>query len=269
MKPLPTLAAFCLIALALAPPATAQGLPDGPLAEARILPGWRMSDGSHMAGLEITMPQGWHTYWRSPGDAGIPPLFDWSGSDGVAAVSVAWPVPQVFVDGGTRSLGYEDRVVLPLRIRPSGSGPVTLSAAVDLGVCKNICVPASVSASAALPAPGARDGRIAAALADGPLSAKEARATATCRITPTSDGVQVEARIALAPTGGREHGVIESANPLHWVSQPTLTRQGQRITLTAEINHVEGRAVALDRDGLRLTVLGKTRAVDIRGCPAG
>ncbi|MCX8508161.1 MAG: protein-disulfide reductase DsbD family protein, partial [Rhodobacteraceae bacterium] len=66
--------------LALAAPlAQAQPVPDN-LLKAEILPGWRTESGSQMAALRLTMAPGWKTYWRAPGDAGIPPRFDWTGS---------------------------------------------------------------------------------------------------------------------------------------------------------------------------------------------
>lgn len=44
-------------------------------------------------GVEFRYPNGWHGYWRTPGDAGIAPIFDWSRSGNVASASVSWPAP--------------------------------------------------------------------------------------------------------------------------------------------------------------------------------
>src|ERR1700680_1502382 len=71
------------------------------------------------AGIEIKLDSGWKTYWRDPGDSGVPPKLDFSGSDNVKTVTVLWPPPQRFPDGaGGNSIGYSDHVVLPLRIAP-------------------------------------------------------------------------------------------------------------------------------------------------------
>ncbi|MBN8919634.1 MAG: cytochrome C biogenesis protein, partial [Rhizobiales bacterium] len=70
------------------------------------------------AGVEITLDPGWKTYWRNPGDSGIPPRFNFSASTNVRDVKVAWPAPARFADGVGMSIGYADRVILPLRIRP-------------------------------------------------------------------------------------------------------------------------------------------------------
>ena len=82
----------------------------------RLLAGSR-SGGVLLGGIAIQLQDGWKTYWRTPGDSGVPPRFDFSKSDNVEAVTVLWPAPMKFDDGaGGISLGYKQQVVLPLRI---------------------------------------------------------------------------------------------------------------------------------------------------------
>ena len=88
---------------------------------AELLPGWR-EDGRHIAAIRLTLAPGWKTYWRAPGDAGIPPVFDWSASGNVRAVAVQYPVPKVFDQGGVRSVGYADSVTFPVFITPQEPG---------------------------------------------------------------------------------------------------------------------------------------------------
>ena len=94
---------------------------------------------------------GWKTYWRNPGDSGVPPRFDFSKSENIEAVTVLWPAPKKFDDGaGGHSLGYSDQIVLPLRIvAKHADKPVTLRADIDYAVCEKICIP--VQAFAELP----------------------------------------------------------------------------------------------------------------------
>lgn len=106
-------------------------------------------DGNHLtAGIEIGLKPGWKTYWRVPGDSGIPPRFDFTGSDNVETVTVLWPAPTKFADGaGGHSIGYAGTVVLPLRIVPKDvAAPVMLRATVDYAVCERLCVPVQASA---------------------------------------------------------------------------------------------------------------------------
>ena len=89
---------FAITALFLAAAPVSAQMPDT-LAEAEIAPGWREGN-THVAGLTIRLAPGWKTYWRAPGDAGIPPGFNWSGSSNVAGVRVQFPVPSVFTQSG-------------------------------------------------------------------------------------------------------------------------------------------------------------------------
>ncbi|MBX3521446.1 MAG: hypothetical protein KF835_15660 [Xanthobacteraceae bacterium] len=102
-----------------------------------------------MGGVEITLTPGWKTYWRYPGDAGIPPRFDWSGSENLANVEVLYPTPKRIMDGsGATSIGYETRVIFPLRIRAKDPArPVTLKLKLDFATCEKLCIPADANLS--------------------------------------------------------------------------------------------------------------------------
>ena len=115
----------------------------------RLLAGSR-SGPVLLGGVAFELQPGWKTYWRTPGDSGVPPRFDFSKSDNVEAVTVLWPAPKKFDDGaGGHSLGYHDQFVLPLRIvAKNPDKPVTLRADINYAVCKELCIP--VQASSAL-----------------------------------------------------------------------------------------------------------------------
>jgi DsbC/DsbD-like thiol-disulfide interchange protein len=116
----------------------------------RLLAGSR-SGAVLLGGIAFQLQPGWKTYWRTPGDSGVPPRFDFSKSDNIEAVTVLWPAPAKFDDGaGGHSLGYHDGVVLPLRIVAKNlDKPVTLRVDVNYAVCEKICIP--VQAEAELP----------------------------------------------------------------------------------------------------------------------
>lgn len=105
------------------------------------------------AGLEFVLADGWKTYWRSPGDAGLPVTVDWSESENVAAVDFGWPVPHRFSLFGLETFGYGGRVIFPLTVRPETPGlPVALRGRVDYLVCEEICIPHSAEVGLDLPA---------------------------------------------------------------------------------------------------------------------
>ena len=117
----------------------------------RLLAGSR-SGAVLMGGVAFQLQPGWKTYWRTPGDSGVPPRFDFSKSENVEAVTVLWPAPMKFDDGaGGYSLGYNNQVVLPLRIvAKSADKPVTLRADINYAVCEKLCIPVEASAELAI-----------------------------------------------------------------------------------------------------------------------
>jgi suppressor for copper-sensitivity B len=139
-----------LAAAALAvilPAATAQAAMsdwsgDDGKARVRLVASGRDASGRLTAGLEIELAPGWKTYWRTPGDAGIPPVLDFTASKNVGAVDVAFPPPERHDDGYTVTNTYEGRVVLPLAVTlPDPKAASDLALTLDIGVCSDVCVP--------------------------------------------------------------------------------------------------------------------------------
>lgn len=117
------------------------------------------------AGLEIRIDPGWKTYWRDPGDSGVPPTFDFSGSSNVKSVDILWPAPERFSDGaGGHSIGYVDHVILPLQVTPQDAAkPSDLDLKLGYAICGNLCVPVQANLKLPLNGNGAEDATIAQA----------------------------------------------------------------------------------------------------------
>jgi DsbC/DsbD-like thiol-disulfide interchange protein len=116
----------------------------------RLLAGSR-SGAVLLGGIAFQLQPGWHTYWRTPGDSGVPPRIDFGKSENIEAVTILWPAPTKFADGaGGTSLGYQKQVVLPLRIvAKNADKPVTLRADINYAVCEKLCIPVEASAELA------------------------------------------------------------------------------------------------------------------------
>jgi DsbC/DsbD-like thiol-disulfide interchange protein len=234
---------------------------------ARILPGWQTAQGGRIGGLQLTLAPGWKTYWRAPGDAGIPPQFDWRGSGNLAEVQVHWPRPEVKHINGMRTIAYTGEVILPLEVTALRPGqPVTLEAEIAIGVCEEICMPVTLRVSARLDGTGAPDGRISAALEARP---RVASARIVCTITPIRDGMALSARIEMPRLGGEETVVIEPSDTRIWVSEANSARKGGALVASADLVPPQAKPFALDRSGLRFTVIGKNDAVEVKGCTGG
>ncbi len=257
---------FCLLGTAAF--ANSDSLSLDEVARFDVLTGWRTKAGTHMVALHVQLAPGWKTYWRAPGEASIPPQFDWSGSRNLASVEFHWPTPEVFYQNGWRSVGYGVELVLPIELTPQTDGKhMLIHSEIQLGVCRDICVPVQTRISADLEAGGDRDPRILAALNSRPQTAREAGLRAiACKVEPISDGLRLIANIDLPRIGAREVAVFELPDHSVWVADARSTRTGNRLTAMTELVPPSGRPFLLDRSRVRITVLGDGRAVDIMGC---
>jgi DsbC/DsbD-like thiol-disulfide interchange protein len=140
---LSALAAVLLCAAPASADTASRWSEDGPSA-IRLLSGRPAeADGSLLVGVEIRLQPGWKTYWREPGESGVPPQLDWSGSDNVKTAEILFPAPRRFQEGDSWTVGYDQTVVLPVRVTPQDPGrPVKLNLTMDYAVCEKLCVPA-------------------------------------------------------------------------------------------------------------------------------
>lgn len=136
----------------------------------RLIAGNLSADGVRRAGVEMDLAEGWKTYWRYPGDSGVPPQFDFTRSENVKSVTVLWPAPRRFAAEGDQTIGYKKHVLFPLRIVPQDNAkPVVLRLKLDYAICEKLCVPAEGSAELPLTgAPSAQEASLAAAEAQVP-----------------------------------------------------------------------------------------------------
>jgi len=140
-------AALCILVTLAAGPALAGATAwqeISPGVKARLISSDSVSNGETLAGLELDLPQGTNTYWRIPGESGIPTEFDFSGSSGIADPQVHWPFPQIETTAGYRDYVYRGPVVFPIALKTGGG---VLNASIMLGVCSDVCVPARASFS--------------------------------------------------------------------------------------------------------------------------
>jgi DsbC/DsbD-like thiol-disulfide interchange protein len=205
--------ALALLSAASAAPAAAQDAStwqsDGHAA-ARLIAGAAVKTSATSsflrAGIEIRLDPGWKTYWRYPGDTGIPPTFDFSGSQNVKSAAVEWPAPEQFSDGaGGHSIGYVGDVILPLKVVPlDASRASTLHLKFGYAVCGTLCVPAK--ADLVLPLSG--------------RSSDEALLEKAVRLVPrrVALGVQTDSGLAirsvrLGSDGGKERVIVDLTAP--------------------------------------------------------
>lgn len=261
-------ALIAAFAACIAPAASAQDMPNV-FAEIEVMPGWRGADGTHFAAFNITLAEGWKTYWRTPGDAGIPPIFDWSSSENLQGVDVSFPVPTVFDTNGMRSVGYYDGVILPVALNAQDEdADIRLSGRMTIGVCLDICVPVELEFDAMLASETSTPTQaVLRAMEDRPMTAEEAGVGAIdCEIVPIKDGLRLTALMEVPKMSDEDIAVFELPRPEVWVSESSMTRSGNTLVASADFVPPDSQPFFLARDDIRITILGDGQAIDISGC---
>jgi len=231
----------------------------------RLLAGAREGDAL-TGGVEIRLSPGWKTYWRYPGDSGVPPRFDWSGSTNLGAIEILWPAPTRFDDGdGNFSIGYKHDVVIPFKVTPKdASKPVDLRLALDFAVCEKICQPANAALDLSVPPEGAAPSpasltaaqdtvpRLIALQAAGPLGIASA--------SLANKQIRIETRVE---NPAKADLFVEGPNEDWALPLPTReTGADGRTTFVLPVDGVpKGADIATTK--LRFTLTDGTRAVEV------
>jgi len=231
----------------------------------RLLAGSR-SGAVLLGGVAIQLQPGWKTYWRSPGDSGVPPRFDFSKSDNVEAVTVLYPAPQKFDDGaGGTSLGYKQQVVLPLRIVAKyADKPVTLRADINYAVCEKICIPVDAKAELAFASVAStEDGNLSEALNSVPKPANIGDPNPlTIRDVKREGKINVLVDVS-APEGKDVNLFVEGPTPDWALPVPKLV-EGNPPGMKRFAFELDGLPSGASPDGaaLKLTLVGGDKAYE-------
>lgn len=253
---LSVLAVFSDAAIAEAP---AQTQVRGYNSEARLLAG-RAGAGSEstlFAGVEITMPAGWKTYWRTPGESGVPPEFDWSGSSNLRSARVHYPAPRRLTDPSGSIVGYQERVLFPIEIAPTDPAkPILLHLKAAYGVCKELCVPAEVEFALEIPPTVDNSDEIAEALARVPRPAPRAGLDPTIAKWSLETFGKPRLLLEVSDPSGTSGDAFLEAPDKTYLPLPTIVRSKDGLT-TFEVDLSNGVDVkALIGKSLTVTLVG-------------
>jgi thiol:disulfide interchange protein DsbD len=188
------------------------------------------------AALKLELDPGWHTYWRNPGDSGLPGAITWTLPEGVSAGEIVWPVPERIPYGPLMNFGFKDKVLLPVPLTVAETAPVgtaTIDAAATWLVCAEICIPDEGTFRVTLPiggtaTPSAHAAEIEAALASMPQPAPwpvTLRRAGANVVVAAGPGARIAdgATVTFFPY---DAGLIDNA------AAQTVARDGDNLTVT-------------------------------------
>jgi thiol:disulfide interchange protein DsbD len=193
--------------------------------------------------LRLKIAPGWHTYWRNPGDSGLPTTLAWKLPDGIAASDIEWPAPRALPAGPLVNYGYEGEVLHLVTLTPAKSlasaSPVTLSARADWLVCRETCIPEGADLALTLPVAGtnAPDPKWG-----GPIAATRAalpKPLAGWQASAQGNGATIALRL-VPPAGAADPGTLHffaHADARIEPSRPQpLARDGDAYVLTLPVS---------------------------------
>ncbi len=269
-------------AFALAPPVPAANplspQVSPPPARVEILKGWRDLSGGktqHVFGFKIILDDGWKTYWRSPGDEGIPPAVTWTILSNAADPQIDFPAPRLIADAasGVSVIGYRDSVVFPVTVSVADPGAAAFVAGnLEFGVCRDVCVPERVEFRAELAADlDILNSEIVMARGSAPdrIDAAAAGLRFRCRFRPAGNNqflLTAEIETGLAPAAALA-AVPEYPDSRIWFSdlESGLSPNGA-VRLSARMAHLGGHLPAIDRSKLNVTIVTAQSATVYSGC---
>lgn len=255
-----------LAALVMSAAASAQDFsPDGPWVHPRltadrasVAPG----ETFHIA-LHQNIAPGWHTYWRNPGDSGLPTELDLTLPEGWTVGDIIWPAPKAYPLGPLTNYGYSNAVTLPVPVTvPADAAPgrIEIPAYASWLVCEDICVPEDAHLTLTLDVGDSQPDRAGAALiaaafdaAPEPAGALEAglvRGPESLILTlagaPLDGGADAVANLAFFPFNP---SVIDHAAPQRVAldaGEARVDLRPGRLTRQA-VNEIYGGVITFDR----------------------
>lgn len=233
-----------------------------------------VNNNSIQAGLEFQYPPGWHGYWRTPGDAGIAPVFDWSKSTNVRDPSVSWPAPSRLVVAGLQNSVYQGHFILPVSLKLIDQhAKARIAVSIDYAACADICVPKHADLSLVLPAGSGETSAQAVAIAAAKASVPGPLAGSGIQVTRNeAEGTGARKRLLLTllstsePFRSPELFVEGAGEGLPPAPDVRLSDNGRVAMLVASIP--SGTASGSVKP-LVLTVVDGARAVEFAGPDSG
>lgn len=234
-------------------------------ARVRLIDAGALAGARRLAGIEIALDPDFLTYWRTPGEAGVPPTADFAGSTNLAGAALKFPAPDRFDEGGVEAYGYKARVVFPVLVEPMDAGrPVDLAMALSFAICAKLCLPVQANCALELSADStsseAESVREALARVPMPQTLGAAGPLAIDSIALSPDGDSI---VAVARAGSDAVLSLFPEAPEPWFVQADAGTPADagltRFTLKI-LNRPPGKVTTLP---LRLTLVSDTTAVEV------
>jgi len=219
-------------------------------------------------GLQIELDPGWKTYWRIPGDSGIPPQIKWDGSTNIKSIELSWPTPHRFIDKYGMSIGYKNEIVLPVKIVPKDkTAPIHLALELNYAVCAEVCLPASANMTLEIKPENSKTGpfkrKLQRYLEQVPKISQSSKGLRVSKLDVSGEGEHVALSFEVEnPKGDALVDVfVEGDETLFFGTPKKIIHKGSVSLVEVYVSGVKS-AKALVGKKLRFTLVGKKSSVD-------
>ena len=239
------------------------------LVSAKISDGWILKDQKLIFGLQINLEKNWKTYWRLPGNAGLKPLFTFNKSENILAAEIMWPTPIIFGEPDLWSIGYKDRVLLPIEITPvDNSKPIKLEIEADIGICEDVCIPYAIDVSySATPGQNQENHEILGAILSTPIKSDNiGLQLPQCIINNGELILKFNEKKVYSGVKNIELFVIEVGNSAFFVNSKKSHVLDDHIILSTEKGLGPELPAVISRDKIRTTIIGSHQSLEFVGC---
>lgn len=217
------------------------------------------------AALEVRLEKGWKTYWRAPGDSGIPPSFNFSRSLNVENAEVGFPTPMLFVDKYTNIVGYKTQVAFPIKVQIATPLEATeLKLDIVIGICADICIPVQASLTVSEPGTGSPTFEVARILADAEQSlprtpGAEFKITNALWLNDSPNELLIS---AVVPTmADRVELHVEGPDEWYLLPAKQVERQAAKIKFMLDISDIPSAAKPRETE-LRFTLVADGQSIE-------
>lgn len=230
----------------------------------RLIAGSPSKDiGKLRAGIEFRMDPGWHTYWRYPGDSGVPPRFDFHESENLREAKVLYPAPRAFTDESGTSIGYLDHVIFPVDVTPiDPKKPVTLKVAIYYAVCQKLCVPADANLELKMGDKSSFDDSLAKAEAEVPKPVAPQQAGLT--LHRVGGGSKPTVEFELAGANGKDTQIFVEGSTAEWALPIPRSVEGSKNRYSFMLDGLPPGTDPKAPLDLTFTIVGADKAIETK-----
>lgn len=222
--------------------------PDHPPAQVRFMLTGELDENNNQARglLEVNLEGEWKTYWRSPGEGGVPPILDWSQSSNISGLDWQWPTPAFYETSGVMTLGYKHNVVFPMLLTFDDiNQPIHFSGKLTLPTCTNICVLTDYDLDLApISLAGIKTDSNAQHLYQQGLSKVPTKSTLTQVVAASFDVDSQSLQLQISHQGGWENPqILVDGEQItdDYLSQADLTINGNIVTASYQVSNWLGK----------------------------